>query len=315
MNTTRIQISLGGLILSINQLAGAVAIDNQLPYPSDTPSADEIAQQVYFVNHLYAVKNARFGDKKSPYVVLTKGKNTPAKITLMRRHLNNNYSNDKVRARDLVIFTKGRLRGMGILVTDFVDPDASLAISLWLPALRKIRRQAEPDHMDVWAGSDFTMGEIYLRRPSDETHELLAKTAFPGCLSVQTLDAALVSKLPSNPPKADCSTKGTQTWQLKSRPKTQAAWYDYRISWVDTRRYTDLRSEYYKDDKKIKVLDKSWTSMRLTDPRANYWNYWYAHTLATGHQSSAFIDAKQVGWNEKTNPKLWTERSLRKLKR
>ena len=63
-----------------------------------------------------------------------------------------------------------------------VDDRKSQSYSIWLPSLRKIRRHAEPAQNDAWGGSPFTYGDIYLRKPKHETHELIGEERFPKCL-------------------------------------------------------------------------------------------------------------------------------------
>jgi hypothetical protein len=41
-----------------------------MPYPRDTPTGEEIAEQVYFVNHFFAVKNLSWKKKGRKIVVL-----------------------------------------------------------------------------------------------------------------------------------------------------------------------------------------------------------------------------------------------------
>jgi len=95
-----------------------------LAYPSgDNLTADQIMDQVYFVNHFYAFKNYGIGKKGKKITVLVNksaGKK-PTTITL-ERYLNNNYADDpNINARDLAIFRSGKLRGTGMLITDFKD--------------------------------------------------------------------------------------------------------------------------------------------------------------------------------------------------
>ena len=86
------------------------------------------------------------------------------------------------KAQDLAIFRSGKLKGTGMLITDYVDDAKSQSYMIWLPALRKIRRFAQPAHDDAWGGSDFTFGDVALRKPFHETHELLGKETFNDCL-------------------------------------------------------------------------------------------------------------------------------------
>jgi len=287
----------------------------ELSYPEAVPDAEGVARQVYFVNHFLAVKNARFGDKKHPVVLVDdSGKGDP-RVTTMVRYLNNDYKEGSIAARDLVIFTSGKLKGTGILVTEPADPERQLSFSVWLPALRKIRRHSQPDQSDSWGGSLFTYGDIYLRRPADETHELLEQAPFPGCLQPMPLPGKRRNRYLRKPPAPRCNLEGRPMLRLKSSTRFANWWYDYRITWIDPHSYADYRSEYFKDGSKIKVIDKDWRSMGLEDPRAQYWQFWSGRHLADGRQGMAFIPEGYVFWNEQVKPGLWSESTLRRIKR
>ena len=147
------------------------ALSPDLPYPEGQPTAKEIIENVYFVNHFYALKNfaiVKKGRKTTVLVSRAKGKR-PTTNTL-ERFLNNDYKDDPVvKAKDLAIFRSGKLRGTGILITDYDDDSKSQSYVIWLPALRKPRRFAQPAQDDSWGGLDFTFGDVVLRKPRDET--------------------------------------------------------------------------------------------------------------------------------------------------
>lgn len=293
----------------------ALAGERALPYPAARPDAEETARQVYFVNHFLAVRNARFGDRRHPVVLVERSGKGGPRVTTMVRHLNNDYGEGPIASRDLVIFTSGKLKGTGILVTDYADPERPLGFSVWLPALRKIRRHAEPDQSDSWGGSLFTYGDIYLRRPGDETHRLLEPAPFPGCLQPIELPESQRNRYTRQLPSPRCDLEGKTMLRLESHTRFGNWWYDHRIVWIDPVTFADYRSEYYKDGKKIKVIDKSWQSMGLEDPRAQYWQFWSGFHLADGRQGMAFVPEGRVYWNEKVRPGLWSESTLRKIKR
>ena len=271
------------------------------------PSAGQIAEHVYFVNHFFAVNNVSYGGKRHPMRLI----NLPAGGTpqnyKLERHLNNNYDQGDVRARDLVIFRSGKLRSTGILVDIYRDDERPLGFSVWLPALRKIRRHAEPDPADTWGGSVFTYGDVYLRKPEDERHTLLGKVAFPSCLHM--LEPALEALQPS------CDMKGKAVFLLRSVHRIPNWWYDHRDQYIDTQTYADYRAEYYKEGRLIKVIDKDWRSMQLDDPRAQYWRYWYGKDLRSGSEGLAWVNEGQVRWNQKVNKGLWSLATLRRLSR
>ncbi|MEN8180662.1 MAG: outer membrane lipoprotein-sorting protein [Pseudomonadota bacterium] len=301
-------------------------VSKDLPLPSGTPNANEIADQVYFVNHFYSVKSYGITNNNKDPKKSRKAK--PGKITVLvnksagkkpttitlERYLNNDYSDGSINAQDLAIFRSGKLKGTGMLITDFSDDNKSQAYSIWLPALRKIRRFAEPAHDDAWGGTDFSFGDVTLRKPTHETHELLGTETFNDCLGAIDKAGAKGKYLP-NPPDAACNHKGKEVYKLKSTTKKENWWYDNRISYIDTKSFADYRTEYFKGGEKIKVIDRDWVSLGLDDPRGLKWGYWYGKTLATGHETWAVIPGDVTQINQGWDPKFWSESTLRKIKR
>jgi hypothetical protein len=298
--------------LSCTALAGGVPKD--LPLPSGTPDADEIARQVYVVNHFYTLKNYGIIKKgRTITVLINQAKDSSPSTVTLERYLNNDYPADgEIKAMDLAIFRSGKLRGTGMLITDFSADDKSQSYSIWLPALRKIRRFAQPAHDDAWGGTDFTFGDVTLRKPKDETHELLGKEIFNDCLGA--IPNVEVRYLP-NPPKAACDHKGQEVYKLKSTTKRRNWWYDYRISYVDAKTFADYRTEYFKGGNKVKVVDRDWESLGLPDPRTQSWKYWYGKTFATGHETWAVIPHEVVEFNQSWPSRKWSESTLRRIKR
>ena len=116
-------------------------------------------------------------------------------------------------------------------------------------------------------------------------------------------------------PEADCSVQGREVYRLRSRPHRPETGYDERIVWADVETFADYRSVYYRDGQPLKVIDKSWRGMGLDDPRAQYWQYWYARTETTGQQGMAFVAPAAVKWNSDLDPGLWSESTLRRIRR
>ncbi len=270
--------------------------------------AEKIARDLYFVNHFFAVDNISYGDKGHPMELFNQPAKGRGQRHRMERHLNNRYDKGDIKARDLVIFRSGRLRGTGILVDIYKDAARPLSFAIWLPALRKIRRHAEPEQSDIWGGSVFTYGDIYLRKPSDERHELLGKVTFPDCLG------SLVESNPSAPAPW-CGVKGRQLLKLRSYPRKSGWWYDWRDQYIDPESHADYRSEYFRDGQRIKVIDKAWKSMGLEDPRGQFWLYWYGVDLRTGAQGMAWAAEDRILWNQPVRNSLWSLATLRKLSR
>ena len=287
-----------------------------LAYPSGTPSAEEIAKQVFFVNHFYALENVSYAKKgKKATVIVNKAPDGHVTSTTFERHLNNVYDDGIVKARDLAIFRSGKLKGTGILTTVFEDDSKSQAFSVWFPALRKIRRHAEPPHDDSWGGSNFTYGDVYLRKPGNESHALLGVEQFDECLGTMALAADEQTRHTRHLPQQQCSHRGKRVYKLKSTTKFENWWYDFRVRYIDVETFADYRAVYYKDDQQVKVLDKDWVSTQGADPRALYWRYWYVRTFRTGQEGMSAAPDGLVKWNRKLKPSLWTEKTLRKIKR
>lgn len=309
--------------ISLSPLAShSTSVDRSLPFPDENPSAEEIAKQVYFANHFYAYDNFSIGAKRSrnrKAVMINRDSSGKDSTLAIERHLNNKYDDGAIKSRDLAIFRSGKLKGTGLLVTDYVDQDKSTSYSVWLPALRKIRRFAEPAHEDSWGGSVFTFGDVVLRKPEHETHELLGVKKMRSCLGVipelEGKGFRYVRKLP----KRSCRHIGKEVYGLKSTSNFKDWWYDYRITIVDVKTFADYRTTYYKDGNLIKIIDRDWGVMddetESKDPRALFWKYWYGVDLQTGQQTWAVIPQRIIEFNRDVDNKFWSEKTLRKIKR
>jgi len=291
-------------------------VGTDLPYPKGEPSATDIMEQVYFVNHFFAYKNFAIEKVSDDITVLiSRAEGGRPTTNTVERYLNNDYTDDpEVRAMDLAIFRSGKLRGTGLLITDYDDENKSQSYQIWLPALRKIRRFAQPAQDDSWGGTDFTFGDVVLRKVGDETHELMGKETFTGCLGGMDIPEDQKNRYIKKLPGISCVSKGREVYKVKSTTKFQNWWYDYRVSYVDTKSYADYRTEFFKNGKMIKILDRDWKSANLDDPRANIWGYWYGKNLETGHETWAVIPDTVVRFNQDYPRDLWSEQTLRKIK-
>jgi hypothetical protein len=294
----------------------AAGVSKDLPYPSGDLTAEQIIEQVYYVNHFYPYKNfAIIKDKKDITVLISKAEGKRPTTNTLERYLNNETGDGNIKAMDLAIFRSGKLKGTGMLITDYEDDAKSQSYMIWLPALRKIRRFAQPAHDDAWGGTDFTFGDVVLRKPFHETHELLGKETFDDCLGAVEIAEGDRNRWTKNLPSASCNPKGKEVYKIKSTTKFDNWWYDYRLSYIDTKSFADYRSEYFKGEKKIKVLDRDWRSQGLDDPRALAWGYWYGQNLDTNHETWAVIPETVIRIDGDYDKDLWSEKTLRKLKR
>lgn len=311
------------VFLSLSYTASVTAVDRTLPFPEGTPTANEIAEQVYFANHLFAFENFSIGAERSKYrkaVLINRDAKGKDSTIAIERHLNNNYDpDDSIKSRDLAIFRSGKLKGTGLLVTDYKDSDQSSSYMIWLPSLRKIRRFAQPAHEDSWGGSVFTFGDVTLRKPEHETHELLGVKKMRSCLGVITELEGKGFRYVKKLPKRSCRNIGKEVYGLKSTTTFPKWWYDYRVTMVDTKTFADYRTLYYKGDKLIKIIDRDWGVMEndaeSSDPRALFWRYWYGVDLETGSQSWAVVPERIIDINRDVSNNFWSQRTLRKIRR
>jgi hypothetical protein len=316
-HSLRMRTAFAGVVLFAAGAAQA-GVPKDLAYPSGQLTADQIIEQTYFVNHFYAYKNYAITEKdKQITVLLNRSEGKKPTTNTIERYLNNDYSDGVVNARDLAIFRSGKLRGTGMLITDYVDDAKSQSYMIWLPALRKIRRFAQPGHDEAWGGSDFTFGDVALRKPQHENHELMGEETFADCLGYMALGEGDHSRYTKNvPTEGSCTPKGKAVYKVKSTTKFENWWYDYRVSYIDKQSFADHRTEYFKDGKKIKLIDRNWVPLgKSDDPRALGWGYWYGKTLGTNHETWAVIPAEVNAVDAEYKGDWWSEKTLRKIKR
>ena len=316
-HSLRASVTAVALAAAISHTAVA-GVPKDLPYPSGDLTAAQIMDPVYFVTHFYALYNYAITKQgKDITVLVIKGEGKKPTTNTLERYLNNDYGDGATKAQDLAIFRSGKLKGTGMLITDYEDDHKSQSYMIWLPALRKIRRFAEPAHDDAWGGSDFTFGDVALRKPFHETHELLGKETFDDCLGfIDVPDNQQTRYTKGLPKSGSCDHKGKEVYKLKSTTKFENWWYDHRISYIDAKTFADYRSEYFKGDQMVKVIDRDWVPLgKSDDPRAVGWGYWYGKTLDTGNQTWAVIPSNVNQVDQTYDDNWWSESTLRKIKR
>ncbi len=322
----KINVAVVAVALSVTSASAGVQVD--LPYPSGKLSnAKTIMQNVYYVNHFFAFKNYAIVKKgRTITKIVKKSKGKKPLTETVERYLNNDYASDKkIKSKDLAIFRAGKLRGMGMLITDYDDDAKSQEYLVWLPALRKVRRFAQPAHDESWGGTDFTFGDVTLRKPKHEKHTLMGIQK----LGMETKSLVIPKEEQTsstrNLPKGTNKFAGREVYKVKSTTKFSGWWYDYRITYVDTKTFADYHTAYFKDGKKIKIIDKNWPKASgSSDPRALRWYTWYGKDFRNGHESLAYIPKKvtksnqtkfKVGNKTYDTSNLWQESTLKKIKR
>lgn len=288
-----------------------------LSYPKGPLAADQIAQQVYTSAHGGLVRNAvSKGYKGAVALVVNRAPPDSAPqgrkptVQTFDTYVNNNPSDPAIESLQMAILTSGQAKGTGILFTSFTDRQKEATIAMWLPALRKIRQINEPDHEDVWFGTNLTYGEIVLRRPEHETHELLGEGTFEDCLEAMDLKEWEVDRYTKELPGSQCGHKGKPIFRLKSTTKFKNWWYDYHISEIDKTSFSLYRTVYFKDGKKIKTVVVDWQSLDQPDPRITYPRYIYAVTHTDGRDSMVYVPRSTISLNVDIPDSFWSETTL-----
>lgn len=292
--------------------------EGALPYPTESLTVDEIVKQVYEAAHGGLIENAVSRRNKREISLLInrapldkRGPGRKPSVNTFETFINNNPQDPELESMQMAIMKSGKVRGTGVLFTSYSDKTRSASIALWLPALRKIRRLNEPAHDDYWVGSNFTYGELVLRKPEHEDHELLGEEVFNQCLLTMELDKSEMTRHTKNLPEAQCAHKGKPVYLIKSTTKFKDWWYDYHISSIDKKTFAMYRTTYFKDGKQIKTIDVDWQSLNLPDPRINYPRYIYAVTHDTGVDSMVYVPRSTVELNTDIPDSFWSEETLK----
>jgi hypothetical protein len=281
-------------------------------------TAEQIAQEVYSAAHGGLVKNAisrRVGNEVALVVnrapLELRGPTRKPTVQTFDTYVNNRPKAPAVDSLQMAILTSGKARGTGILFTSYKDEQRRSMISMWLPALRKIRRINEPSHEDVWFGTNLTYGELVLRRPDDEVHELLGEGVMADCLEAMQLSHDEMTRYTRNLPAPQCGHKGRPVYHLKSTTKFHNWWYDYHLSDIDKETFALYRTVYYKNGQKVKTVYIDWQSLDQPDPRITYPRYIYAITHTDGRDSLVFVPRSTIALNVDLPDAFWSEETLR----
>ena len=279
----------------------------------------QIAKQVYAVSHGELLKNAA-SRKQGREVAMVVNRVPLEKRTAGRRPIVNTFEtygnsqpkNPQLKSMQMAIVMSGKAKGTGILFVSYTDPDKPSILSVWLPALRKIRRINEPAHEDTWLGTNLTYGELVLRQPEDEDHELLKEDVFQDCLPVMELSPKELNSYTRKLPKSQCGHKGKAVYVVKSTTHFKNWWYDYHISEIDKRSFAIYRTVYYKNNKKIKTIVIDWQSLGFDDPRIIYPRYIYAINHENGSDSMVYVPRNTIVLNQDLPDEFWSEKTLKK---
>jgi hypothetical protein len=281
-------------------------------------SAKEIAQKSYNVNHSLYVKNMMIKKKKrSSIITVSRSVGVKPRINAVERFLSNEYDDGVTESKDLVIMRSGKLKGIGILMTSYLDPKRSHEFMMWLPALRKVRRMAEPEDAGMGAGDIAFLQDVKLRRFHEESYSLVRTKVIDIELSMMPFKKGEFGRFSKGfPYKKSTKIRGRKIHILKSTSKKKDHWYDHRISYIDSEYFTDYITEYYKNGKRIKEVHRHWVHLgNHPDPKAKMWYYWYSKDTKTGYEMVTYVPRKLIKVDQKVKKSFWSTHTLEKIKR
>ncbi len=289
------------------------------PVPLD---AEQLAREVYTAAHGGLVDNAisrRVGREvalvvnRAPLEMREDGRKPT--VQTFDTYVNNRPADPSLESLQMAVLTSGKTRGTGVLFTSYNGGSRRSVISMWLPALRKIRRINEPAHEDVWFGTNLTYGELVLRRPEDERHELLGEDVMTECLATMELGPTEMTRYTQHLPKPQCGHKGRAIYRLKSTTKFANWWYDYHISEIDKETFALYKTVYFKNGEPVKTVYIDWQSLDQPDPRITYPRYIYAVTHADGKDSLVYVPRNTIALNVNLPDRFWSEETLQNYDR
>lgn len=299
-------------MLLSSMLCAAVAAESQ------QPDALELARKVFAVAHNETTLRNAVAKRKGrsiPMIVnrvpLEMRGNRKPLIQTFDTYINNLPADQSIDTLQMAILTSGKAKGSGVLFTRYADPERSGIISLWLPALRKVRQINEPSHEDTWFGTTLTYGELVLRTPDDETHEYLGDGVFDGCLASMEFQPVEKNRYTQLLPGPQCAPKGRPVLRLKSSTKFVNWWYDYHVTDIDKETYWPYRTVYFKGDKQVKSVWIDWQSLQQPDPNVAYPRYIYALNHEDGKDSLVFIPRDAISLNTDIPDSYWSVETLR----
>lgn len=319
------KMKFSNIIFSLCIVSGSITAlqaKTALPYPEGKLTGEQIAQQAYAVSHGKFVSTfiSKRHKKEVARVVnrsaLEKRKSgRKPTVNTFEVYTKNTPDDASTDSMQMAFITSGKIKGMGILYQSYKDKSKAGILSFWLPALRRIRQVNEPAHEDNWIGSNLTYGELVLRRPEHEDHELIGEEVFKDCLLAMQLNPKEINRFTRNLPEPQCGHKGKNVYIIKSTTKFESWWYDYRLTEIDKNSFAPYRTIYFKNGVKIKTVTTDWQSLGQADPRVIFPSYIYAITHATGVDSMIHIPITTVSINTEKPNSFWSIKTLKKQRR
>jgi hypothetical protein len=255
--------------------------------------------------------------KRSSIITVSRSVGVKPRISAVERFLSNEYNDGVIESKDLVIIRSGKLKGLGVLMTSYLDPKKSHQFMMWIPALRKVRRMAEPEDAGMGAGDSAFLQDVKLRRFHEESYSLVKTKVMDLELSMMPYKKGEFGRFTKGfPYKKSTKIRGRKIHILKSTAKKKNHWYDHRISYIDSEYFTDYITQYYKNGKRIKEVHRHWVHLgKHPDPKAKMWYYWYSKDTKTGYEMVTYVPKKLIKVDQKVKKSFWSTRTLQKIKR
>lgn len=206
------------------------------------------------------------------------GKTRERKIT---RYVKSYDGADGLDNKSLIIFDyPADIRGTGLLLWSYADPEKDDDRWLYLPALKKVRRIAGESKNDYFMGTDFTYDDMGGRNLDDDTHKLLGKE----------------------------TVAGVECYKVESVPVDKNDAYSKKISWIIPDKWVFVKVEFYDKSGKlqkilttsdIREIDGIWTPMVL-----------FMDNLSKTHQTK--IEVNEVKYNGPMQEQIFTQTTLKR---
>jgi len=229
------------------------------------------------------------------------GKTRERKIT---RYVKSYDGADGLDTKSLIIFDyPADIRGTGLLLWSYADPEKDDDRWLYLPALKKVRRIAGESKNDYFMGTDFTYDDMGGRNLDDDTNDYFMGTDFTyDDMGGRNLDDDTHKLLGKE------TVAGVECFKVESVPVDKNDAYSKKISWIIPDKWVFVKVEFYDKSGKlqkilttsdIREIDGIWTPMVL-----------FMDNLSKTHQTK--IEVQEVKYNGPMQEQIFTQTTLKR---
>lgn len=208
-----------------------------------------------------------------------------------------NYHVDGIDFKDIRRFMSPEdLRGMSMMVWDYLDDTKDQDTFLYLPSLRKVRRIAQSGKEDSFGGMDVTYFDLVLRLPSDEAHKLL-RTEIVGDELINQVKQELEPRIQGlTEPYTENkvvnyfeSLRGHKVYVIESTNKLGFLSFEKRVWYIDSLSFRDFRRLFYdKTGRLVKLYNISFRRTPQLPDRKVFGlseDFHWVKNMLTGHRT------------------------------